>query len=117
MFHEDIKNQDSWYGYKKEAIGKTIDFAQECGLVSNKTSDKNLNKLFLDLKNEIEDFNSYSAEQLYGNGHIWYSPAKDTDFNVEKAKIAQPIMNSKAEFAFKKLTLLMDYLRHKNYLE
>jgi hypothetical protein len=116
-FHEDIKDQDSWYGYKKEAIGKTINFAQDAGLISNKTSDKKLNNLLLDLKNAIDDFNAYSSTQLYGNGDDWYSPAKDTDFNVEKAKIAQPIMNEKTDIAFKKLTLLLDYLKHKNYLE
>jgi len=116
-FHEDIKGQDSWYGYRKEAIGKTIDFAQDARLISNKTSDKKLNQLLLDSKNAIDDFNAYSSTQLYGNGADWYSPAKDTDFNVEKAKIAQPIMNAKADFAFNKLTLLLDYLRHKNYLE
>lgn len=117
MFHEDIKDQDSWYGYKKEAIGKVIDFAQDAGLISNRTSDLKLNKLLLDLKNALDDFNSYSSTQLYGNGDDWYSPSKDTDFNVERAKTAQPIMNSKAEFAFTKLTLLLDYLKHKNYLE
>lgn len=116
-FHEDIKDQDSWYGYKKEAIGKTIDFAQDAGLISNRTSDKKLNYLILNLKNAIDDFNSYSATQLYGNGKNWYSPAKDTDYNVEKAKIAQPIMNKKANIAFEKLTLLLDYLKYKNYLE
>lgn len=116
-FHEDIKDQDSWYGYKKEAIGKTIKFAQDAGLISNKTSDKKLNNLLLELKNAIDDFNEYCSTQLYGNGDDWYSPAKNTDFNVEKAKIAQPIMNAKSEFAFKKLTLLLEYLRLKNYLE
>lgn len=116
-FHEDIKDQDSWYGYKKDAIGKTIDFAQDAGLISNKTSDKRLNQLLLDLKNAIDDFNAYSSTQLYGNGADWYSPAKDTDYNIERAKTAQPIMNAKADFAFQKLTLLLDYLKHKNYLE
>lgn len=116
-FHEDIKNQDSWYGYKREAIGKTIDFTQGAGLISNKTSDKKLNNLLFDLKNAIEDFNSYSSTQLYGNGDDWYSPPKDTDFNVEKAKNAQPIMNAKANTAFEKLTILLDYLKYKNYLE
>lgn len=117
VFHEDIKEQDSWYGYKKEAIGKTIAFAHDAGLISNKTSDKNLNQLLLDLKYAIDDFNSYSSTQLYGNGDDWYSPAKGTDFNVEKAKTAQPIMNAKADTAFNKLTSLLDYLKHKNYLE
>jgi hypothetical protein len=116
-FHEDIKDQDSWYGYKKEAIRKIIDFAQDAGLISNKTSDIKLNNLLLDLKNAIDDFDSYCSTQLYGNGDDWYSPAKDIDFNVEKAKIAQPIMNAKSETAFMKLTLLLDYLKQKNYLE
>ncbi len=115
-FHEEIKNQDSWYGYQKEAIRKIINFAQDAGLVSNKTSDLQLNTLLLDLKNAIDDFNSYSSLQLYGNGDF-YSPAKDTDFNIEKANKAQPIMNAKANFAFTKLTLLLDYLKHRNYLE
>ncbi len=116
-FHEEIKDQDSWYGYKKETIRKTIDFKEDAGLISNKTSDKKLNILILDLKKAIEDFNSYSARQLYSNGDDWYSPAKDTDFNVQKAKVAQPIMNEKAEISFNKLTILLDYLKDKNYLE
>lgn len=116
-FHKDIQEQDSWYGYKQEAIRKTIDFANDAGLISNKTSDKKLNELLLDLKNAIDDFNAYSSMQLYGDGADWYSPAKDTDFNIEKAKTARPIMNSKAEIAFNKLTALLDYLKHKNYLE
>ncbi len=116
-FHEGIKNQDSWYGYKQEAIYKTIDFAQEVGLISNKTSDKKLNDLLFDLKNAIDEFNSYSSTPLYRNGDNWFSPSKDTDFNIEKANFAQPIMNAKAEIAFNKLTLLLDYLKHKNYLE
>lgn len=116
-FHEDIKDQDSWYGYKQEAIGKTIDFVQEAELISNRTSDKKLNMLILELKDAIHDFNSYSSKQLYRNGTSWYSPDKNTDFNIEKAKKAQPIMNSKANFAFIKLTHLLDYLKYKNYLE
>ncbi len=116
-FHEDIKDQDSWYGYKRAAIGKTIDFAEDAGLIGNKTSDKKLNSLLLDLKNTIDDFNSYSSTQLYGNGNDWYSPAKDTDFNIVKAEKARPIMNGKAYVAFNKLTLLLDYLKHRNYLE
>jgi len=116
-FHEEIKDQDSWYGYKEEAIGKTIDFANDAGLIGNKTSDKKLNDVLLDLKNAIEDFNSYSSTQLYGNGANWYKPAKDTDFNIEKAERARPIMNEKANTAFNKLTLLLDYLKKRNYLE
>ncbi len=117
IFHEEIKNQDSWYGYKKEAIHKAIEFAQDAGLISNTTSDKKLNSLLLDLKDAIDDFNSYSSSQLYGNGDGWYSPAKDNDINIERAKKAHPIMNSKANFAFTKLTLLLEYLKYKNYLE
>lgn len=115
-FHEDIKNQDGWYGYKKDTIGKAIDFAQNAGLISNRTSDLKLNKLLLNLKNAIDNFNEYSSTQLYDNGDF-YSPAKDTDFNMDKAKKAQPVMNAKAGFAFNKLTILLGYLKHKNYLE
>lgn len=117
FFHEEIKNQDSWYGFKKEAISKTIYFAQEAGYISNKTSDKKLNQLILNLKNAIDAFNAYSSLQLFENGDNWYSPAKDNDFNIEKTKRAQPIMNAKADLAFNKLTLLLDYLKLKNYLE
>lgn len=115
-FHEDIKNQDSWYGYKKKVIHKTIEFAQNVGLISNRTSDFKLNILLLNLKNAIDDFNSYSATQLYGDGD-YFSPAKDSELNVERAKKAQPIMNEKADIAFTKLTELLDYLKLKNYLE
>lgn len=117
MFHEDIKDQDSWYGYKREAIRKSIDFSQDSRLLSNRTSDKELNKLLLDLKNSIDDFNSYSSRQLWRDGDNWYSPVKDTDSNLQKAKKASPIMNAKADFAFTKLTFLLDYLKHKIYLE
>lgn len=116
-FHEDIKNQDSWYGYKQDAIGKTIKFVHAAGLISNRTSDKKLNQILLDLKTAIADFNSCCGTHLYGHGEHWFSPAKNNDINIMNAKIAQPIMNAKAEIAFKKLTLLLDYLRHKNYFE
>jgi len=114
-FIKTLKNKT--VGYKKEAIRRTIAFAQESELLSNKTSDRNANELLLDLKNAIDDFTSYGSTQLYGNGDDWYSPVKDTDFNLEKAKNAQPILNAKANFAFTKLTPLLDYLKHKNYFE
>lgn len=115
-FHRDIKNQNSWYGYDQEAIGKIIDFAEDAGLINNRTSDISLNTLILELKSAIDDFNLYSGTQLYGNGKF-YSPAKDTVFNIERAKKAQPIMNEKANFAFIKLSVLLDYLKRRNYLE
>jgi hypothetical protein len=116
IFHEEIANQDSWYGYKQEAIRKSIDFSQSAGLVSNRTSDSKLNVLILGLKKSIDDFHSYSSKHLYNNGDF-YSPDKNTDYGVDRAKKAQPIMNEKAEDAFAKLTLLIDYLKRKNYLE
>lgn len=115
-FHEDIKEQDSWYGYRKDSIKKILEFKEAARLISNKTSDTKLNKLILDLKNALDDFCSFSSKELYGNGDF-YSPAKDSEFNLEKAEKAQPVMNAKAEFAFLKLTLLLDYLKCKHYFE
>lgn len=85
-FHDKIKNQDSWNGYEKDAISKAIDFAEKAGLISYKTTDNKLNQLIKELKDSIDDFNNYSSSQLFSNGH-YYAPAKDTDYNVEKAHL------------------------------
>ncbi len=117
IFHREVMEQDSWYGYKQDAIGKTLEFVEECELLSNRTSDKKLNKLILNTKNAIEEFNSYSATQLCGGKENWYTLAKDTSFNIESAKKARPIMNSQTDIAFAKLTILLDYLKYRNYFE
>lgn len=115
-FHDKIKKQDSWYGYEKEAISKTIIFAEKAGLISCRTADKKLNELIKKLKESIDDFNGYCSFRLYSSGH-YYSPAKGTDFNVQKAESARAIMNKKADVADERLTELMTYLKTKNYLE
>lgn len=116
LFHEEIKEQNSWYGYKEEAINKAIDFAKKAGLPSYKTSNKELNKLINDLKNAIDDFTIYSGTQLYPNG-AKYSPAKDTKHNIERAEKASPIMNEMTDIAFLKLSRLLEYLKARNYFE
>ena len=119
-FHEKIKKQDSYYGYEKEAIFKTIVFAEKAGLISYRTADKKVNELIKKLRESINDFNSYCSIRLYPDPDgQFYSPAKD-NFNLQKAESARAItnkMNEKADVAFGKLTELMTYLKTKNYLE
>lgn len=114
-FHDKIKEQNTWYGYEKEAIRKTFKFSEKAGLIGYRTTDKKLNKIIQDLKEAIDDFNHFCGSNVYPNGSF-YALAKDTDFNVEKAEKATPIMNEKADFAFSKLSVLMDYLRSRNFL-
>ena len=111
-FHEKIKEQDSYCGYEKEAISKTIAFSAKAGLISYRTADKKVNELIKKLRVSINDFNGYSSLHLYPNAHF-YSPAKGT----QEAESARAIMNKKADVAFEKLTELMTYLKTKNYLE
>ncbi len=115
-FHKDIVNQDSWYGYRKEAMGKAIDFNHYADLMSNQTSDKKLNELIKGLKDAIEIFTNYSSMELYGSGEFFYKPAKDTDYNMARAIKSRPIMNGQTDLAFERLTILLSYLRKKNYI-
>ena len=111
-FHDKIKKQDSYYGYEKEAIFKTIVFAEKAGLISYRTADKKVNELIKKLRESINDFNTYCSLHLYPNEHF-YLPAKGT----QEAESAREIMNKKADVAFEKLTELRTYLKTKNYLE
>jgi len=115
-FHDKIKNQNSWYGYEREAIIKMINFAEKANLICYRAADKKLNKYIEELRNSIDDFNNYSKNQLYPDGNF-YSPAKDTEFNIKKAKIASPIMNKKSDVVFNKLVDMMTYLKVRNYLQ
>jgi len=116
MFHKEIKNKDGWYGYLQEAIHNTIEFVADAGLISNKTTDKKLNSLIEDFKNSLDKFNNFSAVELFPNG-LFYTPAKDTEYNKKRAEEARQIMNRMTDTAFKKLTTLFEYLKDKNYLE
>lgn len=116
MFHEEIINKDGWYGYLQDAIHNTIEFASNARLISNKTTDKKLNSLIEDFKNSLDKFNNYSSVELFPNG-LFYSPAKDTENNKKRAEEARQILNRMTDNAFKELTILMEYLKDKNYLE
>ena len=116
MFQIEIKEQDSWDGYSKEAVRKTIAFSEEAGLISNQTSDKKLNSLVFNLKEAIDNFNRYSSTKLYSDHEHFYTPAKENERLRKEALEVCPIMNKKAKYAFEQLELLQDYLNKKNYL-
>lgn len=116
-FQTDIYEQNSWYGYKKEAIRKIFDFTEKSGLLTNRTSDKKLNKLVDDLKNSLDKFTEYSSKQLF-DLHLpdWYLPDKASDSGIKRAKIAEPIMNKMTTDSYNKLLRLITYLKKNKYM-
>lgn len=117
VFQKDIAEQDSWYGYSKEAIGKVIEFNEDVKLVSNRCVDEKLNTLIDAFSKSLREFQSFSSMNLYGQGPSFFTPAKDSEEEYEKAKnITCPKMNDLAHNAFIDLNEMLNYLNKKNYL-
>jgi len=117
MFQEDIVSQDSWNGYKSEAIHNLIEFKHESALLENQTSVEELNILIADFLKELNIFIKYSSNHVYGKGN-WLVPFKDNpEINPrEKVKEDTKTMNLMSKRAFEKLEKLMIYLRSNDYL-
>ncbi|MEQ9168601.1 MAG: hypothetical protein RLO12_20250 [Fulvivirga sp.] len=114
---EQIINQDSWNGYRKDAIHNLLNFTHKAELISFKPTSKNLDLLISDLNTAVKEFSNYSSTQLYNDNDHFYTPDKKTEMGVKKAKEVQPIMNAQTDVILKKLTILMDYLRSNQYLD
>lgn len=114
-FQEDIYRQDAWYGYRKEAIGKSLDFKENVRLIKNKTTDLELNRLLNNFTNELQKFHEYSSVRLFG-GANYYIPNKDTEEVLEISKKQTETMNQMTAVCFEQLELLMTYLRKRKYL-
>lgn len=80
LFQKEIFEQDSHYGYLKEPIGNIINFTESSQLLSNRTTDKKLNKLIDNLSDSLDEFTRYSGGQLYGGNDLWYTPDKGTEY-------------------------------------
>jgi len=117
MFQDKICEQSCWYGYEKEAIHKTIKFCEKTQLIKYKTSDEKLNILIQDLRNAIKEFEEQATKILYSDNDSSYSPDKKTEFNVNRTKEIYPIVDEKSGIAFKKLEVLLSYLKQRNYFE
>jgi len=117
MFQEDIVLQDSWNGYKSEAIHNLIEFKHNSILLENQTSVEELNFLIADFLKELNIFIKHSSNHLYGKGY-WLVPFKDNpEVNSrEKVKKETETMNFMSKKAFEKLEKLMIYLRTNDYL-
>lgn len=115
VFHEDIYEQNAWYGYKKEAISNIIDFTSDVRLIKNKTSDKELNSYLENFTNKLKDFQEYSAVRLFGETNF-YMPNKDSKEAKKIAEIETKKMNELTKESFLELEKLMQYLREKEYV-
>ena len=115
-FQKEIYEQDSWNGYKIKSLDKVFDFIEQVELINNRTSDKVLNKLVEDLAGVLKKFAEYSGTHLYNDGGHYYTPDKNSEMNIKKLEMAQPVMNQMTTDAFNKLTVLLNYCRERNYL-
>lgn len=118
VFHEDIYNQDAWYGYRQDAIHNIIEFKYDSELIENKTSVAHLNNLISDFRLTLDEFTEFSSNKLYGRNAGWLIPFKDDPENHprEKVKAETEKMNALSKICFGKLETLMTYLRDNDYL-
>lgn len=116
LIYQEIVIQNSWYGYKIEAIRQLINFSNEVELPTNNTSDKNLNKLMIKLKKTIDEFNSYSSKVLFREIDS-YVPLKNSPENIAKTEQTSKIMNKLTDDINKEMNNLKDYLKSNNYFE
>lgn len=113
-FHEDIYEQDAWYGYSKDAISCVMNFTMQSRLIKNKTSDKKLNILISNLTKKLNDFQEYSSIRLFGD-RTSYVPNKENGTR-EKIKLESLEMNRMTKESFFELEKLTDYLKKKEYI-
>lgn len=116
LFQKEIHEVDSWYGYRRDAIRKVIEFSEKVNLISYKTTDEKLNELINDFNDSLETFTKFSAKELYGMDKDWYTPDKGSEVGLKKIEEARPIMNQMATDSFEKLKTLMKYLKDKEYV-
>tara|TARA_R110001632_G_scaffold1883_3_gene8430 strand:+ start:12289 stop:12897 length:609 start_codon:yes stop_codon:yes gene_type:complete len=116
IFEDDVFNQNSWYGYKKEAINNIISFKFKSQLLKNKTRDKHLNSLIIDFNNKLLIFTEYSSTKLYGDSESFYTPLKDSEERKIVARRDCEKMNEMTSNCFKKLEILIEYLKSKKYI-
>lgn len=115
-FQDKICEQSCWYGYEKQAIFKTIKFCEKATLIKYKTVDEKANQLIQELRQCIKEFEQQCTKILYSDGDF-YSPDKNTDFNVQRTKEIYPIADQKSAVALEKLKELLAYLKERDYME
>ncbi|SEO20460.1 hypothetical protein SAMN05444671_0696 [Flavobacterium sp. CF108] len=115
-FHDDIYEQNSWYGFKKEAISKSISFIYKARLIKNKVTDKKLQILINNFTDKLNEFHEYSSVNLYGRDN-YLVPNKD-NLNENRNLVQQETkeMNRLAKESFVKLETLVEYAKNNEYL-
>jgi hypothetical protein len=115
-FHEDIFEQNSWYGYKKEAIRKSISFTYKARLLKNRVTDSKLQTFINNFTEKLNDFHEYSSVNLYGGDH-YFIPNKD-NLKEFRSLVEQETkeMNRLAKESFIELEKLVEYTKNKLYL-
>jgi hypothetical protein len=116
-FQDKICEQSCWYGYEKSAIHSANDFCIKVSLLKYQTSDEKLNTMLLELKQNIDLFNSLASPILFSDDQYYYSPDKNTDYNIQRTKEIYPLVDEKSKEALKKLNELLMFLKKRNYLE
>ncbi|MDQ6471913.1 hypothetical protein RB619_14755 [Flavobacterium sp. LHD-80] len=115
-FHEDIYEQNSWYGYKKDAISKSISFIYKARLIKNRVTDIKLQVLINNFTDKLNEFHEYSSIHLYG-GDNYFIPNKD-NLSENRSLVEQETkeMNRLAKESFFELEKLVEYLKNIEYL-
>lgn len=115
-FHEDIYEQNAWYGYKKEAISKSISFIYKARLLKNRVTDSKLQTLINNFTEKLNDFHEYSSLHLYGGDH-YFIPNKD-NLKENRILVVQETkeMNRLARESFIELEKLVEYAKNNSYL-
>lgn len=116
-FHEEIVEQDSWYGYHRESIHRILVFREKARLIGYKTFDSKINVLINNFLSTLDNFIQFSSKRVYGSGE-WLIPLKDnpTIHPHEKIKKETYEMNKLTHKSFIELEKLLEYLKKKNYV-
>jgi hypothetical protein len=116
LFQKEIYEVDSWYGYRRDAIRRVIEFSEKVNLISYKTTDEKLNELINGFNDSLESFTKFSSKELYGMDKDWYIPDKGSEVGLKKIEEARPVMNQMTTDSFERLKTLMKYLKDKEYV-
>lgn len=116
-FQRDIYEQDSWNGYSKSAIHNILDFLENATLLRFRTSDKMLNKYIREFVVELEAFSIYTSFHIYDGNDFYFMPTSNKDEFSKNREEETKEMNRLSTIAFKKFTILMDFLITRDFLE
>ncbi|WP_336827988.1 hypothetical protein [Sphingobacterium multivorum] len=115
MFQQDVCEQDSWNGYKQEAIHNIIDYQYATRLVKNRILNPKIHLLFSNFNDKLNKFTSFTQYHVSGHSLGFLVPFKDSG-DREKVREDSFTMNRLSKEAFQEFEVLIIFLKKNGYL-